>query len=70
MPLRFTRRLIAAECFESAGVFDVNNDGIPDIVSGEFWYEGPGFTRRHRIGGVMRQANTTTTSPRSHGHQR
>jgi hypothetical protein len=54
MPLRFTKRLIAAEAFESAGVFDVNNDGIPDIVSGEFWYEGPDFTRRHRIGDVMR----------------
>jgi len=40
--------------FESAGVFDVNNDGIPDIVSGGFWYEGPHFTRRHRIGDVLR----------------
>jgi hypothetical protein len=54
MPLRFTKRLIAAESFESAGVLDVNNDGIPDIVSGGFWYEGPNFTARHRIGDVMR----------------
>jgi hypothetical protein len=34
---------------EACSVFDVNNDGIPDIVSGEFWYEGPDFTNRHRI---------------------
>ncbi len=34
--------------FESAGVFDVNNDGILDIVCGGYWYEGPKFAR-HRI---------------------
>jgi hypothetical protein len=54
VPIRWTRRLIAAENFESAAVFDVNNDGVPDIVSGGFWYEGPGFTRKHRIGDVLR----------------
>jgi hypothetical protein len=30
-------------------VFDVNNDGIPDIVSGEYWFEGPDFQVRHKI---------------------
>jgi hypothetical protein len=55
MPLRFTRRLIAAENFESAAVFDVNGDGVPDIVSGGFWYEGPDFTAKHRIGDVRRE---------------
>ncbi len=54
MPIRWTARLIAAENFESAAVFDVNNDGIPDIISGGFWYQGPDFTRKHRIGDVMR----------------
>jgi hypothetical protein len=54
MPLKWTRRRIAAENFESAAVFDVNNDGILDIVSGGFWYEGPHFTRKRRIGDVMR----------------
>jgi len=34
--------------FESAGVFDVNNDGIPDIVCGGYWYEGPDW-KRHKI---------------------
>lgn len=53
MPLRFEKRLIADERYESAGVFDVNNDGIPDIVSGAYWYEGPDFTRQHFVGEVL-----------------
>ncbi len=54
MPLKFTARLIAAENFESAAVFDVDGDGIPDIVSGGFWYQGPDFTEKRRIGDIMR----------------
>jgi hypothetical protein len=53
MPLKFRKVIIADERFESAGVFDVNNDGILDIVSGEWWYEGPDFKKRHRIGAVQ-----------------
>jgi len=34
---------------EACSVFDVNNDGISDIVSGEYWYEGPDFIQRHKI---------------------
>ena len=52
--LKFKKQMIAAESFESAGVFDVNGDNKPDIVSGAFWYEGPGFTVRHFIGQVNR----------------
>ncbi|NQT18384.1 MAG: VCBS repeat-containing protein [Planctomycetes bacterium] len=52
MPLKFRRVLIADERYESAGVLDVNNDGIPDIVSGAFWYEGPDFKKAHKIGDV------------------
>ncbi|MBP8128080.1 MAG: VCBS repeat-containing protein [Candidatus Hydrogenedentes bacterium] len=52
MPLRFRKVLIADERYESAGVFDVNNDGIPDIVSGTWWYEGPDFKKKHKIGAV------------------
>ncbi len=54
MPLRFRRQLVAAEPFESAGVFDVDGDGVLDIVSGAFWYQGPDFIRRHYIGPVQR----------------
>lgn len=52
MPLKFRKVLIADERYESAGVFDVNNDGVPDIVSGAWWYEGPSFRVKHRIGDV------------------
>ncbi len=53
MPLKFRKQLIADERYESAGCFDVNNDGVPDIVSGAWWYEGPDFRRRHPIGEVQ-----------------
>jgi hypothetical protein len=52
MPLRFRKVLLADERFESAGVFDINNDGTPDIVSGGYWYEGPDFKKVHRIGEI------------------
>lgn len=52
MPLVFRKVFVADQRFEAAGVFDVNNDGIVDIVSGAFWYEGPDFKRAHHIGGV------------------
>lgn len=47
MPTKFTKQLVAAEAFEAAGVFDVDGDGVPDIVSGGFWYQGPDFRRKH-----------------------
>jgi len=49
-PLYFKKQVVAHESFESVGVFDVNNDRQPDIVSGAFWYEAPEFVRRHYIG--------------------
>jgi hypothetical protein len=30
---------------ESAGVLDVNRDGVLDILSGEYWYEAPKWTK-------------------------
>ena len=53
MPLKWTKMLISDERYEAAGVFDVNNDGILDIVSGAWWYEGPDFKKAHFIGAVM-----------------
>jgi hypothetical protein len=47
--LLFKKRLISDSMYEACSVFDVNGDGIPDILSGSFWYEGPDYTRRHRI---------------------
>ena len=52
MPLKFRKFLVADERYEAAGVFDVNGDGVLDIVSGAYWYEGPHFRTVHRIGDV------------------
>lgn len=52
MPVKWRKVLIADERYESAGVFDVNNDGIPDIVSGAWWYAGPNFNKAYFIGDV------------------
>jgi len=52
MPLKFRKRLIADERYEAAAVFDVDNDGVLDIVSGAYWYQGPDFKKQHSIGAV------------------
>jgi hypothetical protein len=53
MPLKWDRVLIADERYESCGVFDVDGDGVLDIVSGAYWYRGPDYTQRHPIGEIM-----------------
>ena len=53
MPLKWRKQWISEEAFESAEVIDVNNDGIPDIVSEAFWYQGPDFRKKDFIGEVM-----------------
>ncbi|QNF34494.1 VCBS repeat-containing protein [Adhaeribacter swui] len=53
-PVKFLKKQIAAESFETVAVFDVNQDKIPDLVSGAYWYEGPHFFKRHTIGTVTR----------------
>ncbi len=52
MPLKWRKRWIADETFESAGVFDVDGDGVLDIVSGGYWYQGPDFRVKHQIGDI------------------
>jgi hypothetical protein len=34
---------------EGATFGDLNRDGIPDIISGPYWYAGPDFTKRHEF---------------------
>lgn len=40
--------------YESAGVFDVNNDGQLDIVCGAYWYEAPKWTK-HKVCDVRKE---------------
>jgi hypothetical protein len=34
---------------ETTGIADINKDGHLDIVSGEYWYEGPSFQKKHKF---------------------
>ena len=47
-PVLFKRVKIADTAFEAAAIADVSGDGQPDLVSGDFWYEGPEFTKAHK----------------------
>jgi len=42
---------------EACSVFDVNNDGVADIVCGEYWYQGPDFKTRHKICDIKYDGN-------------
>ena len=43
---------------EGAMLGDLNKDGKPDAVSGPYWWEGPGFTKRHEIYPATRVTKT------------
>lgn len=47
--LKFNRRLIDNVSYEAASVFDVDNDGVADIICGEYWYKGPDFKQKFKI---------------------
>jgi len=47
--LAFDRQRIGDTTYEACSVCDVNQDGALDIVSGEYWFEGPQFKTRHKI---------------------
>lgn len=49
MPVKFIRKFISSETFEAVGVFDVDGDGVMDIVTGGFWYKGPEFREKFVI---------------------
>ena len=54
--VQFERQKIASESYESVGVADLNGNGHLDIISGEYWYEGPDFLDRHFVGQIERQS--------------
>ena len=45
----FQIQMIDPGASETAAVADINHDGHPDIVSGEYWYEGPTWTKKHKF---------------------
>ncbi len=57
-PLKFERTRIgdAKVIYEAASACDVNNDGALDIVSGEYWFQGPDFKTAHKICDVAYQS--------------
>ncbi|MBB6674723.1 FG-GAP repeat domain-containing protein [Cohnella nanjingensis] len=57
MTVRFRKRKISDEPYEACSVFDVNQDGRLDIVSGAYWYEGPDFNVRHKIADIASYAH-------------
>lgn len=54
LPLYFKEQAVSSESFETVGVFDVDNDGDKDIVSGGFWYKAPEYIDRVAIGAAKR----------------
>ena len=52
MPVKWNKKLITLEGFESAGAFDVNGDGKLEIVSGAYWYDKPDIATQHPVGPV------------------
>ena len=55
MPIKWRKVQISAEAFESANAFDVDGDGILDIVSGGYWYKGPDFRQKIVIADNLRR---------------
>jgi hypothetical protein len=53
-PIRFRKQWISTQPFESAAAFDVDGDGVLDIVCGQFWYKGPDFRRQYEIAPISK----------------
>lgn len=51
--LQFKQERIGTGTYEAASVFDVDRDGVFDIVSGEYWYPGPSFAAAQKICDIM-----------------
>ena len=45
----FDKKRIGDTVYEACSIFDVDNDGHKDIVSGEYWFPGPDFQSQHKI---------------------
>ena len=54
--LNFERQRIGTGTYESGAICDINNDGVLDIVSGEYWHPGPDFSKSHKITTILEQS--------------
>jgi hypothetical protein len=54
----FAAHMIDPGAFETCAAGDINRDGRLDIVSGENWYEGPGWVQ-HRFRSIEYFRNAT-----------
>ena len=45
----FKIEMIDPGASETAAVADINRDGHLDIISGDYWYQGPTFQKRHKF---------------------
>ncbi len=46
----FKKQVLSEKYYaEGAEIADINLDGVPDIVSGPYWYQGPDFKKTHEI---------------------
>jgi len=52
--LKFEKQRIGDVTYEAVSAFDVNGDGVLDVVSGEYWFEGPDFSKKHKICDVQK----------------
>jgi len=49
-PIEFKRIKITTEKGPESNAFgDYNKDGVMDVMVGNFWYEGPDFTKKHQF---------------------
>jgi VCBS repeat protein len=54
--LKFDKARIGEVNYEAASACDVNQDGVLDIVSGEYWFVGPEFKTKHKICTILAQS--------------
>ena len=49
-PVKWKKFTLADHFYGEGATFgDFNHDGVQDVASGGFWYEGPDFTKKHQF---------------------
>ena len=56
----FAKQQLTDEFWSEGACFaDINRDGVTDVVSGPFWYEGPTFATRHEYAPADKVSKST-----------